>query len=176
MKFVVSSSELLGRLQSVSRVIASKNTLPILDNFLFELSGDELAITASDLETTLRTTMKPDQVTEAGNVAIPARILTDSLKEFPEQPLTFALNQEQNIVEFTWATGKFQVPAFPAEDYPVISKPEGVHSVALSPDVLLEGINRTLYAAGDEELRPVMNGIFFDLKTDAAQLGGIGFA
>ncbi|MDY0174447.1 MAG: DNA polymerase III subunit beta [Bacteroidales bacterium] len=170
MKFVVSSSELLGRLQSVSRVIASKNTLPILDNFLFELSGDELAITASDLETTLRTTMKPDQVTEAGNVAIPARILTDSLKEFPEQPLTFALNQEQNIVEFTWATGKFQVPAFPAEDYPVISKPEGVHSVALSPDVLLEGINRTLYAAGDEELRPVMNGIFFDLKTDAANL------
>ncbi len=114
--------------------------------------------------------MKPDQVTEAGNVAIPARILTDSLKEFPEQPLTFALNQEQNIVEFTWATGKFQVPAFPAEDYPVISKPEGVHSVALSPDVLLEGINRTLYAAGDEELRPVMNGIFFDLKTDAANL------
>ena len=82
MKFVVSSSELLGRLQSVSRVIASKNTLPILDNFLFELSGDELAITASDLETTLRTTLKPDQVTEAGNVAIPARILPILLKSF----------------------------------------------------------------------------------------------
>nr|HPJ55801.1 DNA polymerase III subunit beta [Bacteroidales bacterium] len=102
MKFVVSSSELLGRLQSVSRVIASKNTLPILDNFLFNLTGDSLTITASDLETTLRTTMPLDSVTEEGSVAIPARILTDSLKEFPEQPLTFAFNKEQNIIEFTW--------------------------------------------------------------------------
>jgi len=114
MKFVVSSSELLGRLQSVSRVIASKNTLPILDNFLFNLAGDSLTITASDLETTLRTSMKPDTVLEEGSVAIPARILTDSLKEFPEQPLTFAFNKEQNIIEFTWSTGKFQVPGFPA--------------------------------------------------------------
>ncbi|NLA15506.1 MAG: DNA polymerase III subunit beta [Bacteroidales bacterium] len=170
MKFVVSSSELLGRLQSVSRVIASKNTLPILDNFLFELTADELTITASDLETTLRTTMKPNQVMEEGSVAIPARILTDSLKEFPEQPLTLEFNKEQNIIEFTWATGKFQVPGFPAEDYPVVSQPEGIHSITFSPEILLEGINRTLYAVGDEELRPVMNGIFFDLKADAANM------
>jgi DNA polymerase-3 subunit beta len=170
MKFVVSSSELLGRLQSVSRVIASKNTLPILDNFLFELTGDLLTITASDLETTLRTSIKLNQVVEEDSVAIPARILTDSLKEFPEQPLNLAFNKEQNIVEFTWATGKFQVPAFPAEDYPKVSQPEGIHSISFSPEVLLEGINRTLFAAGDEELRPVMNGIFFDLKTDATNL------
>jgi len=170
MKFVVSSSELLGRLQSVSRVIASKNTLPILDNFLFNLTGDSLTITASDLETTLRTTMQPDSVTEEGSVAIPARILTDSLKEFPEQPLTFAFNKEQNIIEFTWSTGKFQVPGFPAEDYPQIKEPAESTSISFSPDVLLEGINRTLFAAGDEELRPVMNGIFFDLKQEAANL------
>ena len=170
MKFVVSSSELLGRLQSVSRVIASKNTLPILDNFLFNLTGDSLTITASDLETTLRTTMSLDSVMEEGNVAIPARILTDSLKEFPEQPLTFAFNKEQNIIEFTWSTGKFQVPGFPAEDYPQIKEPVESMSISFSPDVLLEGINRTLFAAGDEELRPVMNGIFFDLKKEAANL------
>ncbi len=170
MKFVVSSSELLGRLQSVSRVIASKNTLPILDNFLFNLTGDSLTITASDLETTLHTTMPIENVMEQGSVAIPARILTDSLKEFPEQPLTFAFNKEQNIIEFTWATGKFQVPGFPAEDYPVAREPNENLSITFSPDVLLEGINRTLYATGDEELRPVMNGIFFDLKTDAANL------
>ncbi len=170
MKFVVSSSELLGRLQSVSRVIASKNTLPILDNFLFNLTGDSLTITASDLETTLRTTMPLDSVTEEGSVAIPARILTDSLKEFPEQPLTFAFNKEQNIIEFTWATGKFQVPGFPAEDYPLIKEPAESTSISFSPDVLLEGINRTLFAAGDEELRPVMNGVFFDLKKEAANL------
>ena len=170
MKFVVSSSELLGRLQSVSRVIASKNTLPILDNFLFNLAGDSLTITASDLETTLRTSMKPDTVLEEGSVAIPARILTDSLKEFPEQPLTFAFNKEQNIIEFTWSTGKFQVPGFPAEDYPVARELSDNISITFSPDVLLEGINRTLFAAGDEELRPVMNGIFFDLKKEAANL------
>lgn len=170
MKFVVSSSELLGRLQSVSRVIASKNTLPILDNFLFNLTGDSLTITASDLETTLHTTMPIDNVMEQGSVAIPARILTDSLKEFPEQPLTFAFNKEQNIIEFTWATGKFQVPGFPAEDYPIAREPNDNLSITFSPDILLEGINRTLYATGDEELRPVMNGIFFDLKTDAANL------
>ena len=170
MKFVVSSSELLGRLQSVSRVIASKNTLPILDNFLFDLTGDSLTITASDLETTLHTTMPIDNVVEKGSIAIPARILTDSLKEFPEQPLTFAFNKEQNIIEFTWTTGKFQVPAFPAEDYPVAKEPNDNLSITFSPDVLLEGINRTLYATGDEELRPVMNGIFFDLKTNGANL------
>lgn len=170
MKFVVSSSELLGRLQSVSRVIASKNTLPILDNFLFNLTGDSLTITASDLETTLHTTMPIDNVMEQGSVAIPARILTDSLKEFPEQPLTFAFNKEQNIIEFTWTTGKFQVPGFPAEDYPIAREPNDNLSITFSPDILLEGINRTLYATGDEELRPVMNGIFFDLKTDAANL------
>lgn len=170
MKFVVSSSELLGRLQSVSRVIASKNTLPILDNFLFNLTGDSLTITASDLETTLHTTMPIDNVMEQGSVAIPARILTDSLKEFPEQPLTFAFNKEQNIIEFTWTTGKFQVPGFPAEDYPIAREPNDNLSITFSPDILLEGINRTLFATGDEELRPVMNGIFFDLKTDAANL------
>lgn len=160
----------MGRLQSVSRVIASKNTLPILDNFLFNLTGDSLTITASDLETTLHTTMPIENVMEQGSVAIPARILTDSLKEFPEQPLTFAFNKEQNIIEFTWATGKFQVPGFPAEDYPIAKEPNDNLSITFSPDVLLEGINRTLYATGDEELRPVMNGIFFDLKTNGANL------
>ncbi len=165
MKFVVSSSELLGRLQSVSRVIASKNTLTILDNFLFELKEDSLTITASDLETTLRTTMPIDNVTEEGSVAIPARILTDSLKEFPEQPLTFVFNKEQNIIEFTWATGKFQVPAYPAEDYPNAPEiQEGGQQISFPAGILLSGINNTLYAAGEEELRPVMNGIFFDFK------------
>jgi len=170
MKFVVSSSELLGRLQSVSRVIASKNTLPILDNFLFNLENNSLTITASDLETTLRTSMPIDNVTEEGSVAIPARILTDSLKEFPEQPLTFTFNKEQNIIEFTWATGKFQVPGYPAVDYPVPQEVSDAHTITFAAAGLLEGIYRTLSAAGDEELRPVMNGIYFDMKTTAANL------
>lgn len=171
MKFVVSSSELLGRLQSVSRVIASKNTISILDNFLFVLDADSLTITASDLETTLRTTMHIDNVMEEGSIAIPARILTDSLKEFPEQPLTFVFNKENNIIEFTWATGKFQVPAFPAEDYPIAPViQEGGQQIPFPAEMLLSGINSTLYAAGEEELRPVMNGIFFDFKGGATNM------
>lgn len=171
MKFVVSSSALLQRLQSVNRVIASKNTLPILDNFLFELAGNTLTITASDSETTLRTSMEIDQVMEEGKAAVPSKILTDSLKEFPEQPISCSLNQESNLIEFTWATGNFQIPVYNAEDYPTSPVlDEGSQMVSFPAQVLLEGINRTLYAAAEEELRPVINGIFFDLKTSGANL------
>ncbi len=95
MKFVVSSTDLLGHLQAVSRVISSKNTLPILDNFLFRLEGNELEITASDLESTLITKMKLENTSESGSIAVPARILTDTLKEFPEQPLTFEIDNDK---------------------------------------------------------------------------------
>src|SRR5512145_2631468 len=94
MKFVVSSTELLGHLQGISRVISTKNTLPILDNFLFNLSGNDLEITASDLESTLITRMKLENTDGDGTVALPARILLDTLKEFPEQPLTFEINPD----------------------------------------------------------------------------------
>ena len=95
MKFVVSSTDLLGHLQNVSRVISSKNTLPILDNFLFKLESNELEITASDLESTLITTMILENTSDSGSIAVPARILTDTLKEFPEQPLTFEIDLAQ---------------------------------------------------------------------------------
>ena len=97
MKFVVSSTELLGHLQAISRVISSKNTLPILDNFLFDLKGNDLEITASDLESTLITKLRLENTDGDGSVAIPARILLDTLKEFPEQPLTFDINTANQI-------------------------------------------------------------------------------
>ena len=167
MRFVVSSTELLKHLNAISRVISSKNTLPILDNFLFKLEEKTLTITASDLETTLITKVELDSATEEGTVAIQAKILLDTLKEFPEQPLTFNIDLEAMSVEILSANGKFSVTGQNGEDFPVLpTLNEKNHSVVLSHDVLLSGINKTLFATADDELRPVMNGIFIELSPE----------
>jgi DNA polymerase-3 subunit beta len=162
MKFVVSSSELLSHLQSVGRVIGNKNNMPILDNFLFRLEGQQLSITASDLETTLDTNITIENVEEEGAITVPAKLLTESLRDFAEQPLTFLAKPDDSI-EISWAGGKFNIPGLPADDYPARPKLFGVQAtLAMPANVLYEAINRTLYASADDELRPVMNGIFFD--------------
>ena len=168
MKFIVSSSELLSNLQSISRVISNKNTLPILDNFLFQLHNNELKITASDLETTLSTTLTIENVEVEGDVAIPAKLLTDTLKEFADQPLTIIVDSSTLSVEISWSTGKFNIPGSNADDYPVVPeiKEEQKHTLEIDSTVLMEAIAKTLFATADDELRPVMNGIYFDIKTD----------
>ena len=168
MKFVVSSTELLSHLQSVSKVISNKNTLPILDNFLFQLSGNELTITASDLETTLITSMTLENATDEGSIAIPARILTDTLKEFPDQPLTFEIDAETFGVAIISENGKYNVVGQNGVDFPQIPviKEEQRSTIQLGADVLLTGINKTLFATADDELRPVMNGIFLEMTED----------
>ncbi len=164
MKFVVSSTELLARLQSVTRVISSKNSLPILDNFLFILKDSTLSITASDLETTLKTSMTIENVSEEGEITVPAKLLVDSLREFADQPLEFKTNDNQLILDITWATGNAKLPYTTAEDYPSIPElDESCTTITINSRILLEGINRTLYATAEEELRPVMNGIYFDI-------------
>ena len=164
MKFVVSSTELLARLQSVTRVISSKNSLPILDNFLFILKDSTLSITASDLETTLKTSMTIENVSEEGEITVPAKLLVDSLREFADQPLEFKTNDNQLILDITWATGNAKLPYTTAEDYPSIPElDESCTTITINSQILLEGINRTLYATAEEELRPVMNGIYFDI-------------
>ena len=168
MKFVISSTELLGHLQAISRVISNKNTLPILDNFLFQLSDNELKITASDLETTLITNIRLENVTDEGSIAIPARILTDTLKEFPDQPLTFDINTDTFGVVITTENGKYNVVGQNGEDFPQLPviKEDQKTSIQLAADVLLSGIAKTLFATADDELRPVMNGIFIELYSD----------
>lgn len=168
MKFVISSTELLSHLQAVSRVISSKNTLPILDNFLFKLSNKELEITASDLESTLITRIALENASEEGSIAIPARILTDALKEFPEQPLTFEINLDNFAVVINSETGKFNIVGQNGSDFPQLPdlKDEQKISFKLSSDVLLAGISNTIFATADDELRPVMNGIFIELSPD----------
>ena len=171
MKFVVSSSELLTPLQAISRVISSKNSMAILDNFLFQLSGETLTITASDLETTVQVSILINEVEKEGAVAIPAKLLTDSLKEFPEQPLEFSLNSENMLIDITWAKGKFQLPGQLSDDYPELpALKEEFTQLYIPAPVLLEGITRTIYATAEEELRPVMNGILFDMDEDQTTL------
>jgi len=167
MKFVVSSTELLARLLSVSKVISSKNTLPILDNFLFILKDGNLTITASDLETTLKTSLAIENVSEEGEITIPAKLLVDSLKEFADIPLEFKTVENSSIIEITWASGNSQLPYTPADDYPAIQELSDIQTkMTVQSTTLLEGINRTLYATAEEELRPVMNGVFFDIDTE----------
>ena len=168
MKFVVSSTELLGHLQAISRVISSKNTLPILDNFLFNLSGNDLEITASDLESTLITRMKLENASGDGTVALPARILLDTLKEFSVQPLAFDINPDTLAVVITSENGKFNVVGQNGIDFPALPaiKKEKKFTFPINADVLLAGISRTLFATADDELRPVMGGIFIEASAE----------
>ncbi len=167
MKFVVSSSSLLSHLQAISKVISSKNTLPILDNFLFQLTGNQLNIIASDLETTMVTTMNLENVSDEGKIAMPAKLLLDTLKEFPEQPLTFEINSDDYKVVISSQNGKFTIVGQNGEDFPQTPKIKDDKKVIikLKGDVLLSGINKTIFATADDELRPVMNGIFVELTS-----------
>ena len=167
MKFVVSSTELLGHLQAISRVISSKNTLPILDNFLFNLSGNDLEITASDLESTLITRMKLENTEGDGMIALPARILLDTLKEFSAQPLTFDINVDTLAVVISSENGKFNVMGQNGVDFPALPaiKKDKKFSFTINADVMLAGITKTLFATADDELRPVMGGIFIEAST-----------
>mgnify|MGYP000935719302 CR=1 FL=1 len=168
MKFVVSSTELLSHLSVVSRVISSKNTLPILDNFLFKLEGNDLEITASDLESTLTTRITLENVSGDGSVAIPYKILIDTLKEFSEQPLTFDIDPGSLAIVINSENGQFNIVGQPADDFPAKAdiKAEGKTTVKLAADVMLNGITKTIFATADDEMRPVMNGIFIDLNAD----------
>jgi DNA polymerase-3 subunit beta len=168
MKFVVSSMELLGHIQAISRVISTKNTLPILDNFLFSMEDGLLEITASDLESTLVTQIQLENADGSGMIAVPARILTDTLKEFPDIPLTFEINTDNLMIVIQSENGKFTLMGQNGAEFPQmpVIKEDQKQQVELDHDVLLAGINKSLFATADDELRPVMNGIFLELSPD----------
>ncbi len=168
MKFVVSSTDLLGHLSSVSKVISSKSTMPILDNFLFQLTETDLIVTASDLESTLITQMKLENIEGEGLIAVPARLLIDTLKEFPEQPLTFQVNTETYGIEIFSENGKYTIVGQSGEDFPELPgiNEEAATTITLASRILLKGVEKTLFATADDELRPVMNGIFIELSAE----------
>ena len=165
MKFIVSSIALLKKLQIVGGVINSSNTIPVLDHFLFELESSNLTITASDLETTMSTTIDVDSESK-GKLAIPSKLLLDTLKTFPEQPLTFVV-LENNIIEINSNHGKYALAYSDGEQFPKTIQLDNPSSTKLSSEVLLKAINNTLFAAGNDDLRPVMSGVFFQLSNNS---------
>jgi DNA polymerase III subunit beta len=166
MKFIISSSLLLKNLQAILGVINTNNTLPILDDFLFELKEDALTITSSDLETTMSVTMKPEKAEEDGAVAIPAKILVDTLKTFPDIPLSFSINETSLAVEISAGEGKYKLSGHKSDEYPRTPALEETTSVELAAGVLYNAINKTLFATGNDELRLVLSGVFCELSPD----------
>ncbi len=167
MKFIVSSTALFSHLQAISRVINSKNSLPILDCFLIELQDGTLSMTASDNETTLSTSIEVSDYEEDGRFAVSSKTLLEALKEIPEQPLSFQINSSNLEITVQYQNGKYSLMGQSADEYPQAPKlNEGAVQVVMGADILTTGINRSLFATADDELRPVMNGIYFDITTE----------
>ena len=165
MKFTVSSSALLSLLATTGKVISSKNTLPILDYFLLELKGDELTVTTSDLETTLIGHLRVDNVEREGVIAAPAKLMLDSLKEFPEMPLEFDVNDSTWEIRVKWNSGSLSIPGASAVSYPAVQSIGAEHKeILLDVDMLISGINKTIFATADDEHRPVMKGVYFNFE------------
>ncbi|MBC9797678.1 DNA polymerase III subunit beta [Sinomicrobium weinanense] len=164
MKFIVSSSYLLKQLQVLGGVINSSNTLPILDNFLFELKGEKLTVSASDLETTMSAVLDVESDTE-GSIAVPARLLLDILKTFPEQPLTFVM-EDNNTIEISSNHGKYALAYADASEFPKTVELTDPSSTSVVGDVLATAISKTIFAAGNDDLRPVMSGVFFQFSPE----------
>jgi len=167
MKFTVSSMKLFNHLSTISRVINSKNTLPVLDCFLFNLQDGTLSITASDSETTLVTSIEVDTDDENGKVSIVAKTLLDALKEIPEQPITFEINLSSFEVVVNYQNGKYNLIGLPGEEYPQSPDlSEDVTHLTINSTTLLDGFNRSLFAVEEDELHPIMNGVYFDITED----------
>ena len=165
MKFTVSSSALLSLLATTGKVISNKNTLPILDYFLMELKGEELTVTTSDLETTIIGHLKVESVEREGVIAAPAKLMLDSLKEFPEMPLEFEVNDATWEIKVKWTSGSLSIPGASAVSYPAMPAIGPEHKdILLDVDMLIAGINKTIFATADDELRPVMNGVYFNFE------------
>ena len=164
MKFIVSSTYLLKQLQILGGVINNNNTLPILDNFLFELKKDELRVSASDLETTMSAKLKVESDSE-GSIAVPARLLLETLKTFPEQPLTFVV-EDNNTIELSSNHGKYALAYANGEEFPNAVELSDPSSTIIQGDVLSMAISKTIFASGNDDLRPVMSGVFFQFSTE----------
>jgi len=166
MKFIVSSPLLLKSLQAISGVLSTHNTLPILDNFLFELEKDELTITTSDLETTMSIKLNVSKSVESGSIAIPARILMDILKTFSDVPLTFSVNKETYGIEINAGEGKYKLVGAKSDVYPKTPTLDNTSLVELNSQVIAQALNKTIFATGNDEYRPVMSGVYCQLAPE----------
>jgi DNA polymerase-3 subunit beta len=167
MKFIVSSSLLLKQLQQINGVIQANNVLPILEDFLFEVNKGQLTVTATDLETVMRVTLDVE-AKDSGKVCVPAKILMDSLKNLPDQPLTFNIDKNYGI-ELTSDSGKYKVMGENPDNFPKEPSADDTNSFTMTSTGLVTAINKTLFAVSNDDLRPAMTGVFFELMKDGLQ-------
>ncbi|WP_224996443.1 DNA polymerase III subunit beta [Cesiribacter sp. SM1] len=163
MKFIVSSSALLKQLSAISGVITSNPVVPILENFLFEINDGALKVTASDLQTSMITEMDVE-ARESGNIAVPARILMDTLKNLPEQPVTFSIDEETYTIEISSDNGRYKLSGENATDFPRTPEVNDPYGVDVPADTLQNAIANTLFAVSNDELRPAMTGVYIQLR------------
>jgi DNA polymerase-3 subunit beta len=163
MRFIISSSSLLKQLSSISGVIASNPIVPILENFLFEVKESTLTITASDMQTSMITEMEVESK-KSGSICVPAKILIDTLKNLPEQPLTFTIDEETYSIEISSDRGKYKLSGENATDFPKAPVISGGDALEIPSDILLRAINMTLFAASNDELRPAMTGVYISMN------------
>lgn len=167
MNFTLSSTTLSSHLQALSRVILSKNALPILDSFLFEVKGNTLTITASDGENVLKSDIELNESSEDVSFCLISKTIIDATKEFAEEPLTFDVNTDEMSVTIKYHNGQNRIPVQNAETYPQINFEEkDVTTLKIDAENLNKTISRSIFATAQDELRPVMNGLFFDVKSD----------
>lgn len=166
MRFIVSTSTLLKQLQAVSGALSSSTVLPILENFLFEIKEGVLTISATDLQTSMTTSLSVE-AKENGRVAIPSRILLDTLKSLPEQPIAFSVDDKTFAIEINAGDGKYKLSGENGDDFPKIPVVENASQVTLAASVLAEAINKTIFAVSNDELRPAMTGVFCQLTTSS---------
>ena len=166
MKFIVSSLKLLKNLQALSGVIGSKNTLPILDDFLFQLTENELKITTSDLDVTMSVSMVPDMVDGTGEVTIPARLLLEIMKNFPDVPITIAVDNTTLAIELIAGEGRYKLAGHKSDEFPQLPAMADTSTWEISADVLAKGFEKTVFATGMDEIRPIMSGVLMEMTAD----------
>lgn len=171
MKFIVTSTDLLKHIQTINGVLGGNNTLAILDNFLFEIEPERLTVSSSDLETTMMTSLSV-KAEESGAIAVPARLLMDYLKTLPEQPLTFTIDESTLGIEIASSFGKSKMAGFPADEFPKNPVLEEPSTITVPAEVLSAAIQKTIFATGNDDLRPVMSGIYCELGQDAIRFVG----
>ena len=164
MKFIVSSLKLLKNLQALSGVIGSKNTLPILDDFLFQLTENELKITTSDLDVTMSVSMVPDMVDGTGEVTIPARLLLEIMKNFPDVPITIAIDNNTLAVELIAGEGRYKLAGHKSDEFPQLPAMTDTSTWEIPADVLAKGFEKTVFATGVDEIRPIMSGVLMEMN------------
>jgi DNA polymerase-3 subunit beta len=165
MKFISSTSSLLRQLQNINGVIGTRTVIPILEYFLFEVEDGKLTITGTDLEVSMRTTL-PVEAKEDGRIAVPSKLIIDILKTLPEQPVTFTINPENKSVELTSDSGKYKIAGESADDFPKFPTVEGASAASFPASVLASAIESTAFSIGNDELRPAMTGLYFQMTPD----------